>query len=73
MTSALYSTERTLSPSPVPRCLSTPMAKPLVADAKAALAADEGEVVAQLQQESFWVADEDLLQPCLAVFALEHS
>ena len=46
-------------------------AVPLVADAEALLTADEGEVVAQFQQEALHVTDEGLFQLKLRVFILE--
>ena len=44
---------------------------PVVADAQAALAADEGEVVAEFEQEAFQMADEGFFQLGLGVFILQ--
>ena len=46
-------------------------AEPFVVDAKPALAANEGKIVAQLQQEIGEMPDERLLQIRLGVFVLE--
>ena len=44
---------------------------PLVIDAEPLLAADEGEIIAQLKQETFHMLDQCLLQLGLGVFILE--
>jgi hypothetical protein len=44
---------------------------PLVADAEAALAADEGELAAELEQEGLEVVDERFLQVVLGILVLE--
>ena len=44
---------------------------PLVADAQPPLAADEGEVAAEFEQEGFEVADEGVLEVGLGVLVLQ--
>ena len=46
-------------------------AMPLVADAEAALAADETEIVAELEEEFFEVLDEGVFEFGFRVFVLE--